>query len=248
MKIEYGYYKISGIYKIINVFTNDFYIGSSTNLYGRIAQHKSLLKNNIHPNYLLQMAWNSTEESNFKVEILEIVLEDFNLERLEFDYILKMNPGYNINKVTDEGNILISEDTKTKIGIKSAEKFINNPKLIEQARQKAYLNIAGWNKGKTGIYSEEQIKNLSEKAFKRWTNLSESDKLTLDKLKAASVLARKRRERAILQYDLNGNFIKEWTTAKEASIFYKAKSSGNFVKALKQGITLYKSKWKYKNN
>ena len=44
----------------------------------------------------------------------------------------------------------------------------------------------------------------------------------------------------IIQYDLNGNFIKEWSSTQEAAIFYniqkghRSKSSNNFV-------------WKYKN-
>ena len=40
------------------------------------------------------------------------------------------------------------------------------------------------------------------------------------------------------------NLNKEWKSATEAARFYNAKNSGNFCKAVKEGIKLYNSYWK----
>lgn len=58
-------------------------------------------------------------------------------------------------------------------------------------------------------------------------------------------LIRKSLNKPILQYDLQGNFIKEWNSLTEVQLFYKTKSIGNCVR---RGFN-YTScgyKWKYK--
>lgn len=56
--------------------------------------------------------------------------------------------------------------------------------------------------------------------------------------------------RKVYQYDLNGNFIKEWLSCKEISKFYKA-SIGNFNNYLNNFTTsksLFKSMWRWSDN
>ena len=50
--------KIIGTYKIINKKTQKYYYGSSKNIYVRIIQHKSQLKNNKHHCVYLQNSYN----------------------------------------------------------------------------------------------------------------------------------------------------------------------------------------------
>lgn len=62
-----------GIYKIVNLQNDHFYIGSSVNLPRRRARHFSELRNNKHNNKHLQAAWNKYGESSFIFNIVELV-------------------------------------------------------------------------------------------------------------------------------------------------------------------------------
>jgi group I intron endonuclease len=97
----------SGIYKILNVTTGKFYIGSSKNIDTRFTQHRNKLNKNKHYNTYLQNAWNKYGEESFKFEIVEEVtfhsrkqLKD--LEQSYLDNIDKPTT-YNICKYADGG-------------------------------------------------------------------------------------------------------------------------------------------------
>lgn len=60
-----------GIYKIINVVNNKFYVGSAVNLSRRRARHFSELRNSRHNNRHLQAAWNKYGETAFTFVIVE---------------------------------------------------------------------------------------------------------------------------------------------------------------------------------
>jgi group I intron endonuclease len=62
-----------GIYKIINIQNDNFYIGSSVNLHRRKIRHFSELRNNKHNNKHLQNAWNKYGENCFVFVIVELV-------------------------------------------------------------------------------------------------------------------------------------------------------------------------------
>lgn len=59
------------IYKITNIVTNKFYIGSSVCFKQRKKQHIDSLNDNTHHNYKLQRDWNLYKEHNFKFELIE---------------------------------------------------------------------------------------------------------------------------------------------------------------------------------
>lgn len=61
--------KVCGIYRIVNLATNDCYVGQSTNIYKRLAEHFRLLKYKKHPNKYLQNAYNKYGVHNFKGEV-----------------------------------------------------------------------------------------------------------------------------------------------------------------------------------
>lgn len=101
------------IYQIINKITGERYIGQTINLQERKNKHFQSLKNNKHPNFKLQNAWNNYGEDNF-----DFVYEEFNvrdkeeLNCLEIEYIAKFNSyyaGYNLTRGGDGG------DTKSKL-------------------------------------------------------------------------------------------------------------------------------------
>lgn len=86
--------KISGVYKIVNTVTGDFYIGSSVDVKKRWKDHKltSTWKN--RPNMLLYKAMQEYGRECFSFEILEEV-EPESLRQAEQKFIDIMNPTYN---------------------------------------------------------------------------------------------------------------------------------------------------------
>ena len=86
--------KISGVYKITNNITGDFYIGSSKNIKRRWTQHKNPSAQKRQPNSKLYKGMASYGLDNFTFEIIE---ETDNLREREQYYIEQLNPSYNNN-------------------------------------------------------------------------------------------------------------------------------------------------------
>ena len=87
--------KISGVYKIINNITGDFYIGSSKNIKQRWTCHKSPYKWEQKPGMKLYQAMIQYGRDNFTIEIIE---ETNNLKEREQYWIGQLKPSYNTNK------------------------------------------------------------------------------------------------------------------------------------------------------
>ena len=87
--------KISGVYKITNKITGDFYIGSSQNIKHRWANHKSPSRWKQHPNSKLYKDMASYGLDNFIFEILE---ETAGLKEREQYWIEQLKPSYNNNR------------------------------------------------------------------------------------------------------------------------------------------------------
>jgi len=68
-----------GIYKIINVVNNKFYVGSAVRLSRRRTRHFSELRTNRHNNAKLQAAWNKYGESSFIFVVVEELPDDADL-------------------------------------------------------------------------------------------------------------------------------------------------------------------------
>jgi len=60
-----------GIYKIINLVNNKFYVGSATNFTERKRKHWWMLRKGTHANKHLQSAWDKYKESAFTFAIVE---------------------------------------------------------------------------------------------------------------------------------------------------------------------------------
>lgn len=88
---------ISGIYKITNIVTGDFYIGSSKNIKRRWKDHRKITTRNKYNSYPLYKDMILYGLGNFKFEILE-ECENSLLKKLEYEYFLKLKPKYNISK------------------------------------------------------------------------------------------------------------------------------------------------------
>lgn len=68
-----------GIYKIINVVNNKFYVGSAVDLKRRKARHFSELRNGKHNNRYLQAAWVKYGEQSFVFVVVEELSDDADL-------------------------------------------------------------------------------------------------------------------------------------------------------------------------
>ena len=87
--------KISGVYKITNIVTGDFYIGSSNDINRRWAAHKwpSVWKN--HPNNQMYLDMQKYGVEKFDFQIFEEV-EAGSLKEAEQKFIETLKPTYNI--------------------------------------------------------------------------------------------------------------------------------------------------------
>ena len=92
--------KISGVYKITNTITGDFYIGSSKDVKKRWNEHKCPSTWNEHPNKQLYQDMRKYGTNKFVFEVLEI-LEEVEIEKLrqaEQQFIETLKPTYNRNR------------------------------------------------------------------------------------------------------------------------------------------------------
>ena len=86
--------KISGVYKITNTITGDFYIGSSNNVKRRLAAHKWHSRWKQYPNNPMYLDMRKYGVDKFIFEILAEVEED-KLKEKEQEFIETLKPTYN---------------------------------------------------------------------------------------------------------------------------------------------------------
>ena len=86
---------ISGIYKITNLITCDFYIGSSKNIYLRWRDHKKPSTLKRCKNQKMYKDFLKYNISNFKFEILYKALPKDDIKIIESNYIQALHPTYN---------------------------------------------------------------------------------------------------------------------------------------------------------
>lgn len=86
--------KISGVYKVTNNVTGDFYIGSSCDIKKRWISHKSPSTWKHKPNSLLYKAFQEYGLENFKFMILMPAYPE-HLKQMEQEFIEMLQPVYN---------------------------------------------------------------------------------------------------------------------------------------------------------
>ncbi len=137
-----------GIYKITNLVTNDFYIGSTIKFSRRKTEHLYRF-NKVKGNSIIKNALIKYGKENFKFEIIE-ELETFdNLIEREQYYINNLKPKYNIRK--------IAENNK---GIKiTDEKILNHLKRIgfQKGQKKPHKTIPIHQLDKDGNFIKEWL-------------------------------------------------------------------------------------------
>ena len=86
--------KISGVYKITNTVTGDFYIGSSNDVKKRWREHKCQSKWNEQPNSPMYQDMKNYGTDKFEFQVIEEVEESFLKEKEQY-FIETLKPTYN---------------------------------------------------------------------------------------------------------------------------------------------------------
>ena len=80
---------MAAIYKIVNVVTEDFYVGSAVKPKRRKWEHWAALKKGTHHCVALQAAWNTFGEDAFEFDVIEIVENEAQLLLVEDTHLLQ---------------------------------------------------------------------------------------------------------------------------------------------------------------
>lgn len=169
----------------------------------------------------------------------------------------ELNPNFG-RKCSEESKIrmskaqtgkVLSEETKRKIGLKSKGK-----KHTEETKKKMSENNANYFLGKT--FLEEHKKNISKNhaRFNLGKPMSEEAKIKLSKSKTGKKQSEEHRiksanaaNKPVLQYDKEGNFIREWNSITSAMKELHLKSGTGIIGVCKgKRKTAGGYKWKYK--
>ena len=86
--------KISGVYKITNTVTGEFYIGSSKDVETRWVKHKSPSRWKAKPNNKMYQDMQKYGVDKFRFQILVPVMEE-HLKQVEQEFIETLKPTYN---------------------------------------------------------------------------------------------------------------------------------------------------------
>lgn len=184
--------------------------GKNTNFTTRFNNHYKSLTRGKHKNKHLQGAWNCDGEENFTFDILEIVdnkdllnkreefwVEYYKSNSAEFgynktkggdckskEYVFTLKDKQKLSKKMKE--VMSNPEVRAKISKNNAMK--NNPEVRKKSAQSriglpgTMLGKEAWNKGKTGIYSEETLKRMSE--VKKGKTYSKETKEKISKAKS----------------------------------------------------------------
>lgn len=85
---------VSGVYKIINLVTGDFYVGSSKDIGLRWKQHWQPATHRMHPNSKLYQDMEKYGKKNFTIQILCPVSREY-LKQVEQELLEMLMPTYN---------------------------------------------------------------------------------------------------------------------------------------------------------
>ena len=149
--------KICGIYMIANQVNGKVYVGQSSDIFHRWAEHKNTLRGNCHANNHLQHAWNKYEEQNFCFSIIE-ECDESELNCREIYWITKKDSYVNGYNLTDGGGgvrgFKHADDTKQKIS-KTLKEILSDPTNTKWREKYKSEDV----KAKIGQASKERLAN-----------------------------------------------------------------------------------------
>lgn len=215
---------MTGIYQIKSIKNNKIYIGSAVYIKNRWALHIKSLSNKKHHSIHLQRHVNKYGINDLEFSILEVCNKVDLLNREQF-YINNLNPEFNICKIAGS-SFGVKRSDKTKEKIRQANLGLKHPEWRNEIKSKAQGGENHWTKNKKNPFSLESKLKMSKTHKELYKNGYIHPK-----------------NKSIIQYDLNGNFIKEWKSISDAKKVYGNGIQNNLNNKSK---TAYGFKWKYK--
>ncbi len=201
------------VYKIENEITKKVYIGSTVNFNRRKSEHFKELRKGTHYSKKMQADYDEYGEKSLVMSVIEECEDNVRLDREQYyiDLYNAANKGYN----TSESAYGVSNPFVATME-KNGE---NNPfygkhhseetkKHLHEVWEHTREDRSGWK------HKEESIQKMSEKSSR----------------------GKNRNATHILQYDLDGNFLKEWDCVADAAEFYGMKSSSSITNCCRFNI------------
>lgn len=182
---------MSGVYIIQNIINSKCYTGSSLNTHRRLGSHRCLLLKNKHHSYKLQGAINKYGINNFEFKVIEdVYFPEIYDKETKIEY-LECREDYYIKKYNSYKRGYNVSEIPRIVGNHTKESI---QKGIATRRRKGSYNINTLNAKQRGLAVKNSL------AFKE-----------------GHKRGRLKRLKIIYQYDLDGNFIREWKSIDEAS-------------------------------
>jgi len=125
---------ICGIYKIVNLINNKIYIGSTTRMSARKAEHRYRTKNKIG-NSAIRNAILKYGEDNFRFEIIEEFIFNSTCSKEYINEVLECREQYYIDTLNPQYNIRM-QDVKRSIGVCSTEQIIHLRRIAQLPRDR----------------------------------------------------------------------------------------------------------------
>lgn len=167
-----------GVYGILCLRNNKWYVGQSTNVLKRLKNHVYNLRKGKHGGVLLQSAYNKHGEDSFRVKILSYcAIEELDEKEIYFiEHFNSIENGYNIENGGNK-NKTISEYSRLKMsiakkgkpsgrkGVKASPELrlklsLAHKGLVSPKKGKPALHPV-WNKGLKGVQISDKRKSVS---------------------------------------------------------------------------------------
>lgn len=245
--------KRCGIYTITNLTNNKIYVGRASSLYNRLWSHLDTLRKGIHVNDHLQKSFNEYGEENFLFETLEECNKQFLVSQEHYwaTILNAHNPdfGYNIVPTNPNGKgFKRAEETSYKLKICGRKERIFTH-ILQYTMDGDF--IKEWDSVghvcKTLGFKNSGLKIALSKgnnSFKGYMWRREGSDLPIKKITYRST-------KPLLQFTVEGKFIKEWDNRKEVedSIGIKIKNLQSVLakngKKIQKTAGGFKWLWRY---
>jgi len=229
---------ISGIYAIVNRRNGKMYIGLSSDVERRFAEHKAKRNSS---NMVISKAIRKYGVNSFDLIVLEPWLDVEDMPEREIYWIKKLNPIYNISEGGSGNTSRRDEKTKCKISKALKERWEN---LSEKEKSKISNNLF-----KNRCDGHSQSEETREKL--RQANLGKKQSKETKEKRAKKLrmiqIGNTNGNKPVYKLDLENNIIDEYISIKIASESIGIHPS-NITKVLKgEQTTAGGHKWRYKN-
>lgn len=253
---------MKAIYRIQNLKTGDFYIGSSVNYNYRKWIHLHDLRKGKHHSPILQNSWNKHGESAFIFGVVEEIEEKEELIEREQHYLDVLNPKYNICKLA--GSTLgVKHTYKARLNMSNAHKKLTKEQRNHKEGCKCFICFrkSGENHHFFGKNRSDEDKKKVSKGVKEYyknggIHPHKGKVLSQERKNKLSII----NSIPINQYNLEGNLIAFWESAKKAAKMLhlhatnisqccngKVSHAGGFIWSYKAKTPIIKSKFLVKN-